>query len=75
MPEKISIAVLAKAPIAGLAKTRLIPALGPDGAAALQARLIQRTVATALAAATGPVTLWCALDAAHPMGRSRPALP
>ena len=40
----------AKAPRApGFAKTRLIPALGAEGAAALAARLIERAVATACA--------------------------
>lgn len=63
---RIGVAILAKAPIAGLAKTRLIPQLGADGAAALQRWLLQRTVATALVADTGPVTLWCAPDIHHP---------
>ena len=31
----------------------------------LQERLTERTVATAVAAAIGPVTLWCAPDASH----------
>lgn len=57
-PEPIALAILAKAPIAGAVKTRLIPALGAEGAAALHARLIERTVETACAAAIGPVTLW-----------------
>lgn len=57
---------MAKAPIAGLAKTRLMPLLGADGAAALQAWLLQRTVATALAADLGPVSLWCTPDTHHP---------
>lgn len=56
----IGVAILAKAPIAGLAKTRLIPCLGAEGAAALQRWLLQRAVANAVAAATGPVTVWCA---------------
>jgi rSAM/selenodomain-associated transferase 1 len=64
--ERVIIAVLAKAPLPGMAKTRLIPALGADGAAALQARLTERAVATAKAAALGPVTLWCAPDVSHP---------
>lgn len=38
--------VFAKAPRPGHAKTRLIPALGPEGAAALQARLIKHTLNT-----------------------------
>ncbi|MBU1363204.1 MAG: TIGR04282 family arsenosugar biosynthesis glycosyltransferase [Gammaproteobacteria bacterium] len=63
---RIEIAILAKAPIAGLAKTRLIPHLGADGAAALQRWLLQRTVAAAVVADLGPVTLWCAPDINHP---------
>lgn len=63
--EPVAVAILAKAPIPGLVKTRLIPALGKDGAAALQAHLIGRAVATAAAAAVGPVTLWAWPDAHH----------
>jgi rSAM/selenodomain-associated transferase 1 len=62
----VAIAILAKAPIPGFAKTRLIPALGEAGAATLQARLTERAVATATAAGTGPVTLWAAPDQHHP---------
>lgn len=54
-----AIAVLAKAPIPGFAKTRLIPAIGAHAAAVLQERLTERAVATACAAGVGPVTLWC----------------
>jgi hypothetical protein len=61
----VPIAVLAKAPVAGYAKTRLIPQLGPAGAARLQRALTCRTLRTALAARLGPVTLWCAPDARH----------
>jgi rSAM/selenodomain-associated transferase 1 len=61
------VAVFAKAPIAGFAKTRLIPLLGAEGAAKLQAQLIARALATARAAGIGPVTLWCAPDCAHPL--------
>jgi rSAM/selenodomain-associated transferase 1 len=57
-PEPVALAILAKAPVPGAVKTRLIPALGADGAAALHARLIERTIETACTAATGPVTLW-----------------
>lgn len=62
---KVQVAVLAKAPIAGLAKTRLIPALGAAGAARLQRQLTRDTVQCALAARLGPVTLWCAPSARH----------
>lgn len=60
------ILVFAKAPVAGEVKTRLIPALGAAGAAAFHERLVDRTLATAAAAAIGPVELCCAPDAAHP---------
>lgn len=58
-------AVLAKAPIAGMAKTRLIPALGPQGAARLQRSFTRHAVAVAQAASLGTVTLWCAPNAQH----------
>jgi rSAM/selenodomain-associated transferase 1 len=56
---------MAKAPIAGLAKTRLIPAIGAHAAAVLQERLTEQALATALAADIGPVMLWCAPDTTH----------
>lgn len=61
--DRVQVAVLAKAPIPGLAKTRLMPALGARGAARLQRQLTRQAVGTALAAGLGPVTLWCAPDA------------
>jgi hypothetical protein len=60
------ILVFAKAPVPGEAKTRLIPALGATGAAALHERLVDRALATAAAAAVGPVELCCAPDVRHP---------
>lgn len=56
------IAILARAPQAGAAKTRLIPLLGPVGAARLQLGMLRRTIVTALSAKVGPVTIWCAPD-------------
>ena len=58
--------VFAKAPVPGNAKTRLAPALGADGAAALAARMLQHTLQQAVAAGLGPVELCAAPDAAHP---------
>jgi glycosyltransferase A (GT-A) superfamily protein (DUF2064 family) len=49
------ILVMARAPVAGAAKTRLEPLLGPAGCARLQAALVAHTVATA--AALGPVSV------------------
>ena len=64
----LHVAVMAKAPVAGAAKTRLIPALGAAGAAALAERLLDHAVAQAAAAAAeqGQVTLWATPDASHP---------
>ena len=70
MNEPVAVAVLAKAPIAGFAKTRLIPVLGARGAAVLQERLVERAVETACAAAIGPVTLWTTPDENHPVFQS-----
>ena len=72
--EPVAVAILAKAPLPGLAKTRLAPALGVDGAAALQGRLIERAVETARAADVGPVTLWAAPDQDHPSFQALAAL-
>jgi uncharacterized protein len=64
-PEAVSVAILAKAPLPGLAKTRLAPVLGADGAAKLQARFIGHAATTAQSAAVGPVTLWATPDLRH----------
>ncbi|HEY2136034.1 MAG TPA: TIGR04282 family arsenosugar biosynthesis glycosyltransferase, partial [Xanthobacteraceae bacterium] len=72
--EAVAVAILAKAPLPGVAKTRLAPALGADGAAALQARFIERAVETARAAQIGPVTLWAAPDQNHPAFQTLAAL-
>ena len=52
--------VFAKAPQPGAVKTRLMPLLGEAGAAALHARLVKHTLATACRADIGPVELCCA---------------
>lgn len=57
--------VFAKAPVAGLAKTRLIPALGAAGAAALAQRLLEHTVAAAAQAGCRHVELCATPDAGH----------
>ncbi len=60
----MKVIVFARAPIAGRCKTRLIPRLGAQGAAALHRRLVRRTLLAACG--SGLVTeLWCAPDAAH----------
>jgi glycosyltransferase A (GT-A) superfamily protein (DUF2064 family) len=63
--QRVNICVMARAPVAGHTKTRLIPALGAVAAARLQRQLTLRTVEVALGAGIGDVTLWCAPDASH----------
>lgn len=57
--------VMAKAPVAGFAKTRLITALGADVAARLAARLLEHTLHEARAASFDAVTIACAPDTTH----------
>jgi uncharacterized protein len=63
---EVRILVFAKAPVPGQVKTRLIPALGAAGAARLAARLLQFTLAQALAANLGPVELCASPAITHP---------
>ncbi|MCB1915419.1 MAG: TIGR04282 family arsenosugar biosynthesis glycosyltransferase [Rhodocyclaceae bacterium] len=60
------IAILARAPVPGRSKTRLIPRLGAVGAACLQQRLTARAIDTAIAAGLGRVVLWGTPDHRHP---------
>ncbi len=63
----VRVVIFAKAPLAGLAKTRLIPALGRQGAAELAQRLLRHTLREALAAQVGPVELCVTPSADHPI--------
>jgi rSAM/selenodomain-associated transferase 1 len=60
MPRRM-VAIMAKAPIAGQAKTRLIPALGADGAATLQQHMLLDTIELTAAAleGDGSISLVC----------------
>jgi len=62
-----AVVVMTKAPLVGYAKTRLIPALGAAGAAALAERMIEHAVDQACDAALGPVWLVGAPDIGHPL--------
>ena len=67
MAQPPRIVIFAKAPVAGLAKTRLIPALGAQGAARLAAALLKHAVAQALASGVGPVELCVTPAPADPL--------
>jgi rSAM/selenodomain-associated transferase 1 len=72
---RCTVVVFAKAPLAGFAKTRLIPSLGAAGAARLAERMLDHALAQALAADLGPVELCAAPDARHPAFARWQALP
>jgi rSAM/selenodomain-associated transferase 1 len=57
-----TVALLARAPVAGHVKTRLIPRLGAELAAELHVRMVHHTLATLALARVGPVELWCGAD-------------
>jgi uncharacterized protein len=65
-PDTVGISILTKAPEPGRVKTRLALMLGVDGAARLHERLVAHTVRAAVAAATGPITIWASPDERHP---------
>lgn len=64
----VQIAVLARAAVPGAAKTRLIPLLGAQGAAALQSELTRRALRRAVASGA-EVSLWIDGDADHAVRR------
>jgi len=63
---RCTVIVFAKAPQAGRAKTRLIAALGAQGAAQLAERLLHSALDQAVAADVGPVQLCVTPDRTHP---------
>lgn len=62
----VRVVIFAKAPVAGFAKTRLIPALGPQRAAALARRMLMHTLAQVTAAGIGPVEVCVTPSMRHP---------
>ncbi len=67
--QQIRIVIFAKAPLPGLAKTRLSPALGTAGAADLARKLLCHCVDEALKADIGPVELCVSPTEQHPVWR------
>lgn len=58
--------IFAKAPIPGQVKTRLMPALGVQGANVLHQRLVHDTLTRAAEVANVEVELWCTPPLDHP---------
>lgn len=64
--------VFSKAPVAGTVKTRLIPALGAEGAAQLHQELLTICLDKMAVVRDVEVALWCAPDIDHPYFRAQP---
>lgn len=58
---RVSLALFARAPLPGRTKTRLIPALGPEGAAALSRAFLHDTLAR-VAELDADATIWAASE-------------
>ena len=61
--------IMARAPVPGACKTRLIPALGAEGAAALQRRLLRHALSAAAGVPGAALTLHAHPDTDHPLLR------
>lgn len=68
-PGSSTVIVFARLPLPGQAKTRLVPALGEGGAAALATRMLHHAVTQAVRADLGPVELCMTPQSAHPLVR------
>ena len=64
------VVIMARAPVPGRTKRRLIPAIGAERAAALHRAMIRHAVTSALASGVGPVELWCTPNPEHEVFRS-----
>lgn len=73
--QPVRILIFAKAPRPGRVKTRLIPALGAQGAARLAARLLHHALEQARTAGVGPVELCMSPEPDSPEWASTPLPP
>ena len=64
------VVVMARAPVPGKTKRRLVPAIGAERAAALHRAMTCRAVTSALASGVGPVELWCTPGTDHELFRT-----
>ena len=69
----VAISVFSRAPVPGNTKRRLIPALGPQGAADLHKRMLRQVLGVATEIETASVTLVCTPDTTHPFFVSQQA--
>lgn len=64
------VVTMARAPVPGRTKRRLIPAIGAARAATLHRTMIRHAVVSALASGVGPVELWCTPNPDHEVFRA-----
>jgi uncharacterized protein len=64
-----AVLIFAKAPLPGAVKTRLIPALGEQGATRLYSRLLRRQFEWMARSTPYAMELWAAPDGSHPLFR------
>jgi rSAM/selenodomain-associated transferase 1 len=69
VPDGLILAQMARAPVPGEVKTRLLPALSAEAAAQLHEAMLIHTCRTLLSAQLGPVELWVSGDADAPAFR------
>lgn len=63
---EVAIQIFARPPVPGAVKTRLIPALGSEGAARLYERLLISTVEALAGEFGSSLSLWAASEVSHP---------
>ncbi len=59
MNSRVTLIIFAKAPVPGYVKTRLIPLLGPQGAADTHKKLTEHSIKVAVRSSLYQVNLWC----------------
>ena len=69
---RTALAVIAKEPVAGLAKTRLLPALGEEGAARAAAAMLADTLAAVRSVGVDPWLCFTPAEARERLGRLAP---
>ena len=69
---RTALAVIAKEPVAGLAKTRLLPALGEEGAAKAAAAMLADTLAAVRSVGADPWLCFTPAEARERLGRLAP---
>ena len=65
MNSRVTLIIFAKAPVPGYVKTRLMPLLGPQGAADTHKKLTEHSIKVAVRSSLYQVNLWCTPSPEH----------